>query len=359
MKLLQRYLLEEILAPFLVGVMVILVMLLGDHLYTLLNLLLVKHVELGTVFRLLLFILPDMMVRAAPLATILAVSLGVNRLVRENEWSPMRLGGMSPGQMLLPVHLFGLGAGLLAWIVSEQIAPAAKMEYTRIYTQLSLSDPTVVIEPQSWFQPPGNESWFFVNSVDESTGEMHNLVVFSDLRSDYPTVLIARHARLVGERFLLREVVRHIYRPDGTLYRESETREVEVLFSSLVPQVGGIPQAAAEMSSTQLRRMLEDLREKGVKQPVQLVDLHAKYAVPVACYLLALMCVPLNLLNAQRGSFVGLLITSVLVIVYFLTHEIGLTLARDGFLRQYPVVGAWLQNIVFGVLALALMRRVR
>lgn len=355
----DRYLIEEVGAPFIVGVLVILVMLLGDHLYDLLNLLLVKHVEPVTVGKLLLFILPEMMTIAFPLATILAVSLGVSRLAHDSEWSSLRVGGLSLGRMLVPISVFGLVVGSAAWIIGDTIAPVAKEQYRRIYLQLSIADPTIVIEPQSWFRPPGRDSWFFVNSIDKSSGRMRDLIVFSDLRSDYPTVLVAKQARLAGGRLHLDGVVRHMWRADGTLQRESETREVEILLERLVPQAVGSSLGPAEMSSARLREMIDDLRQQGIKRPDQVIDLHRKYAAPVACLVLALMCVPLNLLTAHRGSFAGLLITAVLVIVYFLTLQLGVTLARDGYFRNWPVLGVWLQNLVFGALTLALLRRCR
>ena len=357
--LLQRYLLEELVAPFIVGVLIILVMLLGDQLYYLVDKLVVKGVGLGTVTKLLLFVLPDMMVTSFPLATMLAVSLAVNRLVREEEWSSMRLGGMSLGAMLVPVHLFGLSAGLLAWVVAENIAPQAKQEFVRLTTRLALEDPTMVVKPQIWFQSPAGDRWFYVHSVDKSTGLMRNLVVYSDLRNDYPTVLVARTAHKADGRFLLQHVVRHLWRPDGTLQRESETAEVELQVSRLLPENIGSSTGSGEMTSSQLKHLIGDLKKQGVKRPDQTGELHRKYAMPVACYILALLCVPLNLLTGRRGNFFGLLVTSVLVIVYFLTHEIGVTLAREGFLRAAPALGPWLQNLIFGALAVWLLRRCR
>ncbi|MCC7492074.1 MAG: LptF/LptG family permease [Fimbriimonadaceae bacterium] len=359
MRTLSSYLLEEITAPFIVGLLVILVMLLGDQLYELLNLLLAKDVAPLTVVRLLLFILPDMMVVAFPLATILAVSLALDRLVREREWDAMRLAGCSLGRLLLPIHCFGLVAGGLAWFVSEHLAPAAKREYVAIHTRLALADPTVVIQPQSWFQAPGRDRWLFVDRIAETTGEMFEVVVFSDLQGDYPSALFARRAQRVGDKLVLREVVRHLWRPDGSLQRESETAVAEVQFASLLPESIGTPSTAGELTSGQLREMIRQSADQGVARTDQVIDLHRRYAAPVACYLLALLCVPLNILLSRRGGFMGLLITSVLVVVYFLTHEIGVTLARDGFLQRVPLLGVWLQNLLFGGLALLLLRRCR
>lgn len=357
--LLQRYILEEIVAPFVVGTMVVLVMLLGDHLYDSLDLLLNRGVDLLTVGRLLLFVMPEMAVIAMPLATVLAVSLGVNRLVHELEWSSCRLAGASLATLTWPVVVFGILAMLVSGIISEAVAPAAKQEYIRIKTRLSLADPTVAIDAQQWFQSPSRDRWIFVNAIDERSGLMSNLIVFSELHSDYPTVLMARTAKLEDGTFVLRDVVRHLWRPDGTLQRESETKEVRIRFASLIPEVVGQMPTAGEMTSNQLRQLIETNEVQGMTQPREIVELHSRYAAPVACLLLALLCVPLNLLTAHRGRFFGLLIAVILVMVYFLLLQLGENLGLHGALQKVPALGPWLQNILYGGLAAVLFWRCR
>jgi len=357
--LLQRYILEEIVAPFVVGTMVVLVMLLGDHLYDSLDLLLNRGVDLRTVGRLLLFVMPEMAVIALPLATVIAVSLGINRLVHELEWSSLRLAGASLAMLTWPVLVFGVVAMIVSGIISEAVAPAAKQEYIRINTRLSLADPTVAIDAQQWFQSPSRDRWIFVNAIDERSGLMSNLIVFSELHSDYPTVLMARTAKLEDGTFVLRDVVRHLWRPDGTLQRESETTEVRIQFASLMPEVVGQMPTSGEMTSNQLRQLIETQHEQGQNRPSDIVELNRRYAAPVACLLLALLCVPLNILTAHRGRFFGLLIAVVLVIVYFLTLSLGTNLGLHGALQKIPALGPWLQNILFAGLAAVLFWKCR
>ncbi len=303
--------------------------------------------------------MPELTVIALPLATVLAVSLAINRLVHELEWSSCRLAGASMATMTWPVLVFGLAAMLVSGVISEAIAPAAKQEYIRIKTRLSLADPTVAIDAQQWFQSPTRDRWIFVNAIDERTGVMSNLIVFSELHSDYPTVLMARTAQLQDGTFVLRNVVRHLWRPDGTLQRESETDEVQIRFASLMPEVVGQMPTAGEMTSNQLRRLIDTNEFQGLQRPMEIVELQRRYAAPVACLLLALLCVPLNILTAHRGRFFGLLIAVMLVIVYFLTLQLGTSLGLHGALQTVPALGPWLQNILFAALALVLFWRCR
>ncbi|MBI2300709.1 MAG: LptF/LptG family permease [Armatimonadetes bacterium] len=306
MRLIDRYLLEEIATPFVVGVMVILVMLLGDQLYQLLMLVITRGVSVVTVSRLLLFKLPSMTVVALPLAVILATSLGLGRLVREGEWTSLRLGGAGLRRLLRPILVFGLAITALSWVVGESIAPPALAQFERIQTELAVADPTIVVQPQRWFKPGSSRAWFYVNELDPRTGIMRNVVIFSDEQSDYPTALFAREARFDQEKFYLTDVARHVWRPDGTLQREATTQRVILNVARLSPRLAGSALSTDEMSASQIREMIERSGQQGVARPDQVLDLHRRYAAPAACLVLALLCVPLNLLTARRGSFAGL-----------------------------------------------------
>lgn len=359
MRLSDRYLLEELVAPFVVGVLVILVMLLGDQLYQLLRLVITKGVDLQTITRLLLFMMPDMMVMAFPLATVLAVSTGVSRLVREREWDSLRVGGCSLARLLLPIALFGLVVATLSWVVDEQVAPPALAQFNRIRSELALADPTVVIDPQRWFRPGSSRAWFYVDEVNDATGEMARVIVFTDERNDFPTALFAQRAWYREQEFHLDHAVRHTWRPDGTLRSEARTDEVTMRIERLQPKLVGRALGAEEMSAAQLRELIQQHENQGIQRSDQVIDLNLKYAGPAACLILALLCVPLNILAGSRGNFVGLLITAVMAIVYFLLLQLGESMARNGVLQHAPALGAWLPVILFSAAALLLLRRCR
>ncbi len=355
MRRLERYILAEIAGPFVVGVLLILVILLGDHLHKMLRVLITQDVGLVTVIRLLAFILPELTVVGIPLATILAVSVGINRLAVDREWSTMRTSGLSLGRMLVPVHLFGLTVALTTWLIGEHLAPAAKQEFDRTFSTLRLSNPALVVEPGRWLDTPAGDARFYVRRVDPRTNRLEELLILTDLQSDYPTTLTARQAWFDDDGFVMHDVIRHVWRPDGTLRSDSRTTTARVAirrltFEGLVT-AGGLPD---QMTSDQLRRQIEQQREQGLDPVSDTIALQLRYAAPVGCYLLALMCAPLALLTARRGPFAGLLIAATLVVVYFLSLQLGASLARSPAFEPFPTLGVWLQNLAFGLVAVVL-----
>lgn len=353
----DRYLLEEVLVPFVIGLQVILVPLLADSLYYLMRMVLVHHVEWRTVGRLLLFLTPQMLATAFPLATILAVSLGVGRLAREGEWTALRLSGWSLWRLVVPFVVFGALASAGQWVIGEYLAPRANAEFGRLVTRISLSRPAAALPPKTWTSPLGSGWSLYVNAVDETSGELQGLVMFTNLDSDYPTLLAARTARYTEGRLELAGVVRHVWRPDGTIEREGASQRALFPVEALVDATfADLPRMPDTRSAADLRLSLE---AEGYEARDTRIDLHRRYAAPLSCLVLALLCVPLNAAGGRRSGFLGLLIAAVLVVVYFLTQQLFVSIARNGNLDPLPALGPWLQNVLFVAAALVLLWRQR
>jgi LPS export ABC transporter permease LptG len=84
------------------------------------------------------------------------------------------------------------------------------------------------------------------------------------------------------------------------------------------------------------------------------VELHYRFALPVASLVLALVGISLGLSTRKGGKAVGLILTILLVFLYYIIMAFGLSFAKQG--RLPPVIGLWLANVIFaaaGVLMLA------
>lgn len=91
-----------------------------------------------------------------------------------------------------------------------------------------------------------------------------------------------------------------------------------------------------------------------------LVELHYRFALPVATLAFALVGIPLGLFTRKGGKAMGVMLTILLVFLYYILMASGWSLARQG--RIHPAIGLWLANAVFGLggfLMLRQMRRVR
>src|SRR2546428_14063582 len=90
----DRYILQEIFAPFLLGVGAFLVILVGDILYTLAEFIASRQVAPGTVVEFLIYKLPATLVITFPVSTLVGIVLGLGRRGEDRGGQGVGLAGV-------------------------------------------------------------------------------------------------------------------------------------------------------------------------------------------------------------------------------------------------------------------------
>jgi lipopolysaccharide export system permease protein len=111
----------------------------------------------------------------------------------------------------------------------------------------------------------------------------------------------------------------------------------------------------SEMSIRELRAAVRLLRRSGEDAARYVVEIQSKFAVPASAALFALLAVPLGLRPHRSGPSVGLGLTIVVLVGYYIMVSITLTLGQNG--RLHPTLAAWLPDAVLAAGAVLLLRR--
>ena len=94
---------------------------------------------------------------------------------------------------------------------------------------------------------------------------------------------------------------------------------------------------------------------KGPRNADALIELHQRLALPLACFLLAMVGLPLGISQRKAGKSVSFVLTVLLAFLYYMGFISLVSLARQGTL---PVeVAVWLPNAIFGLAGLVLIVR--
>ncbi|HCD41788.1 MAG TPA: hypothetical protein DEQ54_04090, partial [Firmicutes bacterium] len=80
-----------------------------------------KKVAAGTVFKLLLYKLPDAVAQSIPVATLCGALLSLMRLGRDSELAALRTGGVRAFRILLPLLVLGFLASVSAFAFNENL----------------------------------------------------------------------------------------------------------------------------------------------------------------------------------------------------------------------------------------------
>jgi len=103
LKILNRYILKEITLPFLMTILVFTFVLLIGKILQITDLMVNKGVNVLTVVKIVLFILPSFLTVTIPISLLIAVLIGLGRLSSDNEITAMKASGISLYQLLLPI----------------------------------------------------------------------------------------------------------------------------------------------------------------------------------------------------------------------------------------------------------------
>lgn len=350
MKILDRYLLSDMAWPFVGGLLTFVVLISGHMLFLAIETMVDHQVPFSGVLRYVGYQLPGATIMALPVATLLAVSLALNRFARDHELIALRAGGMSPFRLMLPGLCIGLvAAGLSVWL-SESLAPRSKQAAEGLLRDIVLQQKALVFKPYQ-FLDTGRGMMLFVEGTDPHLNTVGGLHVFCLQPSGSPMLLWAPQAQFGATTLQVPNPRFYTLDTNGALtWGESQSIDIDLT------QVG----RSSSLRSTGLSDMsLRELREKWAQAMVAnlggdrlyAMEYHSRLAMAFACLVFALLAGPVTLRFGRGQSLVGVLMT---ILVIFVFYVVMLWMRMLGTSGRLPVlVAAWGENV--GLLVLALV----
>lgn len=363
LRLVDRYLLREMLWPFLLTLVGFLIFFMLLVIGQLSQYLVDRVIPAETLIALMLYRVPYLFTLALPVATLFSIFLALGRLGHDRELIALQAGGISLRRLLIPLLVIGLLIGGADFVIGNELAPWGNRQFLRTYTEMFFgSSQSPQIRDNAFFRGPGDR-FFYVRRHDPQTDVLHDVLIYDKSGElslteddDFPKVVTADRAQWDGTVWHLRNGVLHALDGDGRLRYTSRFESMDIQVGEAVRQLVLEQRTPQEMSLGELGERISAFRETGRSADALLVQYHAKVAIPVACLVFALFGAPLALLLGPRGRAFGVILGVLLVLLYqglyFWTAQI---LGTRGDLP--PVWGAWLPNVVFGGIGLALTWR--
>ena len=357
MKIADKYVLREMIAPFVLSVVAFVVLLIGRVIFDNINFIIEKRVPFPLVARLIVFQLPWIIGMVLPLATLFAASLSVNRLARDSEITAIRMAGAPLRRIFLPIFLVGLAASVLTLWLGESVTPWANMQAQRTMRHIWGLQNVPPIQENVFFQSEGYH--FYVQQVERSsTGQvkLHDVMIYEmPPRGGYPVLITSEWATNEENIWTLHDGVMHKLGADGLTQYEIKFPEMELNLKRAVSDLWESQRTSKEMSMRDLQRRIAVFSVAGGEVTRMKVDWHFKLSLPLSCLVFALCAVPLSLRFAWAGSYSGILLGIVIMFLYWNNILLGKALGAGGLVP--PGLAGWSQNIIFGLVGLYLIWR--
>lgn len=358
MRLVDRYLTREMVVPFLIGQAAVVLMLTGTVLYNNADTFLSYNIPALGIAKIAFFFMPYLVGLTMPVATAIAVALSVSRLSRDSEITVMRAAGISLRRVFAAALVMGVLMSALAFAFGEKVVPWANQQYESTMAQLSRNIRFLTPQEGQVVQSADRKYTVYVGriSVERGRTRLHDITLLvKRTGTALPTVMHAGVADYREGRWTLHDARIHIYEEGGDREVFNRSRIVhldfrlpERMFNMIYLQLP-LYTAASTVSFRDLATRVALQRRSGYINPQDLLDLHFKLSVPLSCLVFALVCPPLAMRFARAGGFMGVLLSIILVFVYWNT-----LLAARIIGSRYPEVfppalAGWGQNVVFAL----------
>jgi lipopolysaccharide export system permease protein len=370
MRLLDRYLFRELLAPLAYCLGGFLLFWISWDLFNELQEMQDRKLHLLDVLEYAAAMTPEFLATILPIALLLALLYALAGHARHNEITAMRAAGASLWRICIPYFITGLAAGAVLFALNEYLVPRAAEWAWQIKTRhvQKPGDETGQDKFRGFNDSPAHRLWEF-DEYRARTAEMVNPAVSQTLPDG--TLLEVRAARAEftnGTWTFFNASEKEIAQPGARLILSLQTNVLampeftetphQIEVEMKINAYEGIGKHKADIS---IADILSHLRFKGGEARGDsgwlLTELNSRLAAPWTCLVVVLIAIPFGAGSGRRSLFTGVAGSIFICFAYFLIQKVSYAFGVGGHLPGW--LAAWLPNLIFGFAGLWLMVRVR
>ena len=355
-KILDRYLFQEFVGPFILAIAGFVIIGIIDILFSLVDLFINSGVPFFVVMRLLLYKIPAIMVLFFPMAVLFSIMLLLVRMAKENELTVLRTSGVHLSRLLIPLVIIAILTSLLSYYINEKVVPWANHVSDRlIQIAIEKTPPPDVVE-NVFFKDTG-ERCFYIKKVDSKHSKMYSILIY-ELTNGFPRIISARAASWDKKTWALQDGYFQEFTQEGLIEYTSKFDTFKIHVDREVQSFYTMQKTTREMDSRELKDRIKTLKKGGVSTKDLQVEFFMKSSIPAACAVFALIGITFCLGFVRSGKdwwgvIIAVCVSVLSVGFYFFMVAVFRSLGRSGSL--IPFSAAWMPNLIYGVLSFILI----
>ena len=308
------------------------------------------------------YYLPWLIQIILPMVILLATMSSIGSMTRWNELTAMKTAGMNVRQLSAPLLILGIGLAFGGFYIGEKILPRANV-LRRELTENMGKDKAQKKGATPAGQEYRRDFYYF--------GNEHTIYFFKEFRTGQ-----AKASSVWRETYAGNGISRKII-ADGAEYKNGswafikgtdrsfdKTSSTVLTFDTLSDTILRVSpkdmvvqiKSPEEMSYWELNDFADKTRRRGEDVSRYKAQLYFKIALPVMNFIVILLGISISARAGRKGDAVLFGIGLLLMFSYWIISQFSLAFAQNG---QIPaLLGAWLGNILFSIIAIFLYARI-
>jgi lipopolysaccharide export system permease protein len=348
-KILDRYIMRELLAPFFLSIAVLTLALFLQRMFRLTELVLSKGAPIAETGKLLLYIMPGFLAMTIPMSLLVAALSAFARLSSDSEVTAMKASRVSLYAMIRPVLNFSLALFLMTAFIAHFLAPHAAFAFKAQLFNMMKSRAMVGVE-QGVFSSAFEGMVVYVDKLN-SLDDMRGLFISDERPGSEPYVIVAKQGKLIANAENLSVT---LAMEQGSIHLQPRAEDVYSLMFFNAGQLnidisraslrrsGSGGRTFDEMDSRELLAARRQALAAGESTKIIEIEIQKRMSISYACLLFGLVGAPLGIRRQRAGRSAGIAVAILVLLVYYLILGTASRLADSGALS--PTAAAWVPN---------------
>jgi lipopolysaccharide export system permease protein len=294
-----------------------------------------------------------------PIFLFLSIIWFTSRLANNTEIIAILSSGISFQRFLRPYIIGAVSVSVFSLLMGFFLVPSASEGFNNFrYMYLMGNGRNEIRETNDVYRQINDSEFIYVSNFNQEAKTGYNFVLekFDKEKMIYKiTASSIQWNPTTKDYTLLNYNKRTVGQLNDVIKNESS---INMKFKFDLDDLTPVVYMAETLNLTDLNKFIDKERKRGSSNiNTYLVVKYRKYSIPISAFILTIIAVAVSSMKRRGGMGINLAIGIALAFIYVFLDKIFGTLASKSSFS--PLFAVWLPNLIFGVLALYLLRNAK
>ena len=340
MKIINKYILDELKGPIILAVFVFTFIFLLDIVVTMMEHIIVKGISVFDVLRLLSFYIPPILTQTIPIGMFLGIMICFTKFSRNSESVAMVSTGMSIRAILKPILAIAIGAAIFIVFLQESIIPRSFIKLKYVGTKIAYENPVFQLKEKTFIDNLDQYS-IYVDKV-ESDGKAKNIIAFEKPqdKTKFPMVLTGEEA---------------FWKDNSIVLKQSQFISFDEKRVVLTPYFENLNLKIKDVEALSITDLIKNIRKVDTEEVLKYkIEIFRKLALIFSTVPLAVIGFCLSLGHHRISKKYSFVLAMIIIFAYIIFLNIGIVMASAG--KLHPFIATWTPNVLLYILGYKLYK---